>query len=71
MTSGSLSGSWSWPESLRTSAAGRALRGRRSEFDARAGAVALDEYLVGNAANVRFADLVDLVELAKDLRQSP
>ena len=40
---------------------------RRDEFDSRAGAVAFDEDLVGDAANVGFGDGVDLVEIAEEL----
>ena len=40
---------------------------RWDELDARAGAVAVDEDLVGDAADVGFGDGVDLVELAEEL----
>ncbi len=39
----------------------------RDEFDAGAGAVAVDEDLVGDAADVGFGDGVDLLELAEEL----
>ncbi len=52
--------------SLSTSRAlGRLLR--RYEFDSCAGAVAVDEDLVGDAADIRLGHGVDLVELAEEL----